>query len=114
MDVEHSADDDAGNMFIVPGPWALHCDRVLEAPGVRETGWKVFMSGGYAWCKWTVMPMAVTLVVMHSVVQVCTVSVMHGHRTGRSQIFCKCVRNAFHGGFGCGSTCNYHDVVPEL
>ena len=32
------------------------------------------------------MPMAVTLVVMHFSVQVCTVSVMHGHRAGRSQI----------------------------
>ena len=52
---------------------------------VRPDGW-VYMSGGCAWCKWTVMPMAVTLVVMHSVVQVCTVSVMHGHITGRSQI----------------------------
>ena len=63
----------------------VHRPFIARCPNTRPDGW-VYMSGGCAWCKWTVMPMAVTLVVMHSVVQVCTVSVMHGHRTGRSQI----------------------------
>jgi hypothetical protein len=37
--IEDNADNDAGNVFIVTGPWALHRDRVLEAAGVRKTRW---------------------------------------------------------------------------